>query len=105
LASTTHVPLPTKDTAAPEIEQTPAAGESMVNRTGLPEPPPAAVTVYIGPPAVAFAGGVDVKVIVCGCRFVFRFASGNVAVPFAPACPGAPVAPACPGLPDAPGVP
>ena len=41
----TQVPTPTKETVEPEIEQTDAAVASMVNTTGLPDPPPVALGV------------------------------------------------------------
>ena len=65
LASITQVPVPVKLTLAPLIEQAPEVEEvSIENVTGLPEPPPVAVCVYV-PPMVAEDGGLEVKVIVC----------------------------------------
>jgi hypothetical protein len=45
LASTVHVPMPTKLTVAPEIVQTELLAGSTVNVTGFPDGPPVAVTV------------------------------------------------------------
>ena len=53
-----------KLTVAPEIEHTEAALGSIVNVTGLPEPPPVAVTLYVAPPTFALDGAVDVNMIV-----------------------------------------
>ena len=63
-ASTRHVPAAVNVTTAPYSVQ-PVLVLSSVNVTGLPEPPPVAVTVYVAPPAVAGDGGVEVKVIAC----------------------------------------
>jgi hypothetical protein len=54
-----------KLTVEPEIVQTGLLAGSIVNFTGFFEAPPAATTVYVGPPTVAGLGGADVNVIVC----------------------------------------
>jgi hypothetical protein len=63
LASIVQVPAPVKLTVAPEIVHTAWAAGAIVNTTGLPDPPPAAVTVYVEPPTVALLGGVEVSSI------------------------------------------
>src|SRR5207244_4842491 len=65
LASITHVPTAVNDTVEPAIEHTEVAVASIVNVTGLPDPPPVAVTAYVAPPTTAPPGGTDVKLIVC----------------------------------------
>jgi hypothetical protein len=60
-----QVPAATKLTVAPEIVHTELVDASMLKVTVSPEPPPVAVTVYVGPPMTAGLGGVDVNVIVC----------------------------------------
>ena len=62
-ASITHMPGPMNDTVAPESMQTLVATGSIARATVSPEDA-VALTVYVGPPAVAKAGGVDVKLIV-----------------------------------------
>ena len=59
-----QVPAPTGDTLEPDTVQTPALDASAEKTTGSPELADAA-TMYAGSPTPAFAGGVDVKVIVC----------------------------------------
>jgi hypothetical protein len=66
LASITHVPALVNLTVAPLIVQAPDVEEAPIEKvTGLPEPPPVALTEYV-PPAVALVGAVDVKVIAWG---------------------------------------
>ena len=63
-ASIVQVPLPTSFTVAPETVQMPALEGSAENATGRPEEA-FADTAYVAPPTTAFAGGADVKAIVC----------------------------------------
>jgi hypothetical protein len=65
LALTLHVPTAVKLTVEPVIEQNDVAELSIVKVTGLPEPPPVAVTEYVPPPTEALLGTVEVNVIVC----------------------------------------
>jgi hypothetical protein len=53
-----------KLTVEPEIEQTELLAASILKVTGLPDPPPVAVTAYVGPETTAELGAVDVNVIV-----------------------------------------
>src|SRR5437588_792653 len=57
-----------KVTVEPEVVQTELVDVSMLNVTGAPEPPPVAVTLYVGPAITAGLGAVDVKLIVCASR-------------------------------------
>src|SRR2546426_997140 len=50
------------------IEHMLVATASIVNVTGLPDAPPVAVTLYVGPPTVAAPGADEVKLIVCEAR-------------------------------------
>jgi len=59
-----QVPMPTKLTSEPDTVQTDVVADEKT--TGLPEPPPVAVTPYFGPFTVASDGDVEVKVMVCG---------------------------------------
>ena len=59
-----HVPTPTKDTTPFVNVQTPALDGEVDNVTAKPELA-VAETVYVGPPAVAVDGAVDVKLIDC----------------------------------------
>ena len=45
LASIVHVPLALKVTLEPEMEHTELLAESIAKVTGLPDPPPVAVTL------------------------------------------------------------
>src|ERR1700737_3418300 len=65
LASIVHVPAPTKLTVAPEIVQTAALAGLIAKVTGLPEPPPTALTLYGGPPTMAELGAVEGKAMAC----------------------------------------
>src|SRR6185295_10016852 len=67
LALMTQVPAPMNDTVEPAIVHTVLAEASMVNVTVSPEVA-VAVTVYVGPPTLALAGAVEVKLIVCEAR-------------------------------------
>jgi hypothetical protein len=60
-----QVPVPTNETVAPEIVQTPALEASIVKVTARPELA-LADTVYPAPPTAGAGGGVDLNVIVCG---------------------------------------
>src|SRR4051812_2099228 len=61
-----HEPTPVNVTLPPPSEHAPAVlAESIEKTTGLPEPPPVAVGVYL-PPSTAWSGRGEVKVIVCG---------------------------------------
>ena len=66
LALITQVPGPMKVTVAVAIVHTVLAAASIVKLTGSPDVA-VAVTVYVGPPTVAFEGAVEVKLIVCAC--------------------------------------
>jgi hypothetical protein len=57
-----HVPACWNETVEPVTVQIPVVAELKV--TGLPEPPPVAVTVYVAPLTTAFDGAVEVNVIV-----------------------------------------
>jgi hypothetical protein len=54
-----------KLTVEPVIEQNDVAELSIVKVTGLPEPPPVAVTEYVAPATAALLGTVEVKAIAC----------------------------------------
>ena len=58
-----QVPTAVKLTVDPATEQTAAALGSIENVTGLPDPPPVAVTSYVAPPTFAPDGAVDVSTI------------------------------------------
>ena len=58
-----HVPIPTKETTAPETVHTEAFNDPKV--TEFPEAPPVAVKEYVGPPGFADPGAVDVMVTIC----------------------------------------
>ena len=60
----TQVPVPTTETDDPDTVQTPALAGAAANTTARPDVAEAA-TVYPSPGS-ADAGGVDVKLIVCG---------------------------------------
>ena len=60
-----QVPTAVKLTVDPATEQTAAALGSIENVTGLPNPPPVAVTSYVAPPTFAPDGAVDVNAMVC----------------------------------------
>ena len=64
MASMRQIPAPIKLMTEPEIEHTELDDESIEKVTGFPEAPPIAITVYMGPPTTALAGGVDVNVMV-----------------------------------------
>jgi hypothetical protein len=57
-----QVPAPVIVTVEPELVQMPALPAAIVNVTGRPELA-VAVAVYVGPPTVAPAGAVEVKLI------------------------------------------
>jgi hypothetical protein len=58
-----HVALVIKLTVFPIMKH--ALGVRELKRTGLPDPPPKAVTVY-DPPTIAGFGGLEVKLTACG---------------------------------------
>ena len=62
-----QVPAPTSETVDPETVQTPPLPAPAAKLTGRRELATAAA-VYAGPPATAFAGGVELKTIACGAR-------------------------------------
>jgi hypothetical protein len=58
-----HIPELKKLTTEAAMVHTEVAEASMVKTTGLPDVPLVAATVYVGPPATAPTGGVEVKVM------------------------------------------
>jgi hypothetical protein len=69
LASPTWFALIVQVPAAPKVTVEPLTVHTEVvalaNVTGDVDAPPVAATVYVAPPTTAFAGAVEVKVIVC----------------------------------------
>ena len=66
-----QVPAPIIVTVVPDKVQIPALLGAAANVTARPDDA-VAETVYVGPPTVAFPGGVEVKLIVCERRLMVK---------------------------------